>query len=247
MTAMEFGKLYGMDIAKFSKTTGVVRSMGGGVVVHLAVRLVVPEQDTQGRSAAVDAHPPICEDRREPRWAVPTAANTVWKAIGDFILRTWESGTSTLVLVAVGVFAAGVLHRADVVKAALLADGHNVWAEVAEPAAWAALLAVSCATLKAVYGGLPAILPKTKLRSMSADASELASRIEDGLYDDRSQWLLVDLLTFRARLAKLGIHAPKVSGDAAGRDAWVRFLIELRIWIRLGDLRSARAYRPPPT
>lgn len=175
------------------------------------------------------------------------AANTVWKAIGDFILRTWESGTSTLVLVAVGVFAAGVLHRADVVKAALLADGHNVWAEVVEPAAWAALLAVSCATLKAVYGGLPAILPKTKLRSMSADASELASRIEDGLYDDRSQWLLVDLLTFRARLAKLGIHAPKVSGDAAGRDAWVRFLIELRIWIRLGDLRSARAYRPPPT
>ena len=169
----------------------------------------------------------------------------MWKALGDFILQTWERGTSTLALVAVGVFAAGVLHRADGIEAALLAGGHAVWAQVVEPAAWAVLLAVSCATLKAAYGRLPAILPKTKFRSMSANASELARHIEVGLWspDDGRfpQWLVVELVTLQARLEKLDIHAPEISGGTANRDAWVRFLVDLRIWIALGDLRSARA------
>ena len=175
----------------------------------------------------------------------------MWKAIGDFILLTWERGTSTLALVAVGVFAVGVLRRAGEIEAALLADGHTVWAQVVEPAAWAALLAVSCAALtaaKAAYGHSPAILPKTKLRSMSADASELAGAIENGLWThdgQLSQWLLVDLVSLHARLAKLGIRAPPISGGTANRTVWVRFLIDLRIWIDQGDLRSARAYRPP--
>ena len=171
----------------------------------------------------------------------------MWKTLGDFILRTWGHGTSTLVLVAVGVFAAGVLHRADGIEAALVAGGHTVWAEVVEPAAWAALLAVSSVTLKATYECLPPIRSKTRFQGMGTEASELTRYIEGGSsYAGLPPWLLVNLVTFSARLEKLGVHAPDIDIDSpASKHAWVVFLVNLRIWIALSDLRSARAYRPP--
>jgi hypothetical protein len=63
----------------------------------------------------------------------------VVKALADLVSLIREIGASTIALIAVGVFAAGALWRADAIKAALAADGHTVWVELVEPAAVAAL------------------------------------------------------------------------------------------------------------
>ena len=99
--------------------------------------------------------------------------------------------------------------------------------------------------MKTAYARLPAILPKTKLRHMHTDVNNLAEYINEywPSHEAPSPSRVVDLVTIRARLWKLGIHTPEISRGSQA--AWLVFITNLRIWIALGDLRSARAYRPP--